>query len=243
MNKDAEKVAKVIGNMLGIHDTSKKTPDEIVQLALAKANTEDINPSLKVTFMKMIELAKSVGINTNPTLKRQNINYHLHEDVEETLDKLESDDESLDDMVDDLEDEDVIELYGDDEISLVGDDLEESVDPLLTEVLSRTERMRARFRFLQSKGKRLRKLQIALHKRSDSKTLAKRARHLAIIMLKKKLSKKANLADLTVSEKEKLERIISKKKKLIDRLAMRLLPKLRKLEEKRLKGAPEATHE
>ena len=72
-----------------------------------------------------------------------------------------------------------------------------------------------------------------MKRHSDSKTINSRARRLAISTIKKRLAKKP-LDKLTVGEKERIERIIQKRKKVIDRLALRMAPKVRKIETDRL---------
>lgn len=188
-------------------------------------------------------------------LRRRKVDYKMSEERElkdedgdgddDTIedivdDELEDiDDKDLDKMADEVDDEDdVMDAYEDDEMSIVdsetGDVEKEEIDEsMLMEVLSKTERMRARFRFMKSKSKRARKLQIALHKRSDAKTLAKRARKLAIKMLKERIMKK-KISELSLSDKERVEAIVAKRQKAVNRLAMRLLPKIRKIENERL---------
>jgi len=39
---------------------------------------------------------------------------------------------------------------------------------------------------------------------------------------------------MSVGEKERIERLVAKRKKLIDRLAMKLVPKVRRVEQDRL---------
>ena len=175
----------------------------------------------------------------NDTLRRMKIKYKLHEEDSEEDDI--SDDE-LEDMVDKLSDEDILSTYDDDELHIVDDegthvahvkDLDGMNESYLTEVLSRMERIKAAIRFKQSQGKRMRKMKIALHTRSSPQRINHRARNAAINALKVKLARKP-LSQLTVQEKERLERIVAKKKKLIDKAAMKLVPKIRKLETARL---------
>jgi hypothetical protein len=162
------------------------------------------------------------------------------DDEDEDIGEDFSEDE-LEKMVDEIESEDdVLDAYEDDEIAIVDDETGEEVESDLTEeneqlneILSRQERIRARVRFARTKSKRQRKVKIALKKRSDSKTLNRRARKLAISTLKKRLARKP-LNKLTVGEKERLERIVKSRKQLIDRLAMRMAPKVRKIEIDRL---------
>lgn len=135
----------------------------------------------------------------------------------------------------DILDDDEIHYVDMDTGEVVEDDEDVVNEQALQEVLSRTERMKAKVRFMRTKSKRERRISIALKKRSDSKTINKRARRLAIKLIKQKLVKKP-LAKMSVSEKERVERMIQQRKALIDRLAMRMAPKVRRMEADRLGG-------
>ena len=152
-------------------------------------------------------------------------------------------DDELDDMANSVTDlEHVIDAYDDDELHIVddnGEHVDELKEELINEVLSRMERMRAKIRFAQTKAKRERKVQIALKTQSSVKTLNKRAKRLAISMMKKRLAKKP-LENLSVGEKERIEAVIAKRKKAIDRLAMRLVPRVKKIEQTRLQHKHQA---
>lgn len=176
-------------------------------------------------------------------MRRRKVEYKISEEKDHDE---ELDDEELEDIVDDVDDEeDILDAYDHDEIDIIDDETGEVVDdePLdeavLLEVLSRAERIRARLRLLRTQAKRNRKLKIALHKKSDNKTIKKRARRLAVALLKKRIMKKSP-GQLTIAEKERVEAIIKKRKKTIDRLAMRLMSKIRKIEDQRL-SHPKAT--
>jgi hypothetical protein len=158
-------------------------------------------------------------------------------------------------MVDTLkDDDDYLDAYDDDELEIVDDETGEKVadikddnvnEEALMEVLSRVERIRAKIRFARHKAKRSRKLKIAMKRRSAVPVLNRRARKLAIRLVKQRLAKKP-LNKLSVGEKERLERIIQKRKQLIGRVAMRLVPRIRKVESgrlahKKVTGKPTAT--
>lgn len=153
-------------------------------------------------------------------------------------------DDELDALVDKVDFEDLIDVVDDEDLTIVDDETGEEVEDdedeidesALMEVLTRAERMKARIRFLRTKPLRQRRTAIALKRRSDSKTLTKRSRRLAIKMLKQRLVKKP-ISQMTVSEKERVEKMIQSRKALIDRLAMRLMPKVRKIESDRLSNA------
>ena len=134
----------------------------------------------------------------------------------------------------------IIDVYDEDELGLVDDETGESIKEeveehaeVLNEVLSRMERMRSRIRFARTASKRERRIKIVLKTRSTSKTINKRARRLAINMMKQRMFKKP-AAQMTVSEKERADRVIATRKAVIDRLAMKLAPRIRNIEQARL---------
>lgn len=161
-------------------------------------------------------------------------------EIREEYEDCDISDEELEDIADDIDDEeDILDVYDDDELEIIDSETGEEVEDeeldesLLSEVLSKQERMRARIRFMKYKARRQRKLQIALKKRSDTKTLMRRARKLAVKLLKTRLLKK-DPKDMTVAEKERAEKMVQQRSKTIDRLAMRLMPRIRKIESERL---------
>jgi hypothetical protein len=148
-------------------------------------------------------------------------------------------DKDIDDMVNTVNHEDdILDLYDDNEYILVdaetGEEIKEEVDEsALNEVLSRAERMRAKMRFARTKSKRERRMMIALHSRSNTSRLNARSRKMAIKLMKQRMAKKP-LSQLSVGEKERIERTIQKRKAVIDRMAMKLAPRIRKIENDRL---------
>lgn len=154
----------------------------------------------------------------------------------EELDDFEEDD--LDDIVNSLEDEeDILSAYDDDELAIIDDETGEHVDDLkeevLNEVLSRVERIRAKMRFARTQSVRSRRLKVALKTRSSNQVINKRARHLAVQKMKERLARKP-LNQLSVGEKERIEKAIERRKSAIDRLAMKMAPRIRKIENDRL---------
>jgi nicotinic acid mononucleotide adenylyltransferase len=159
-------------------------------------------------------------------------------------------DEQIDHIVDSAQEEDFIEEYDDEELAIVdeetGEEIEEEQvnEETLMEVLSRQERIRARLRFAKTKGKRERKAQIALKMRSSNVVANKRARRLAIKLMKKRLLRGRDASKISLGEKERIERIIQKRKAVVGRIAMKLVPRIRQVEKARLshtkftKGSP-----
>lgn len=177
-------------------------------------------------------------------LRRMKIKYKLKEESEKCKDCGESpcaciddSDKAIDKMIKHIDHfDDIVDLYTDDELHLVdekGNHHSHLKEEIITEVLSRLERIRARVRFAQTASKRERKLHVALHTRSTPTKINHRARILAVKILKQKFAKKP-LADLSLQEKERLERIISSKKTLLSRMALKLSPRIRAIENTRL---------
>ena len=154
------------------------------------------------------------------------------------LDKLS--DKDLDKMADSVDEvEDIIDAYEDDELALIDAETGEHVqeikeeNEIINEVLSRMERMKAKARFAKSATKRERKLKVALKSRSSNATINARARKLAVKLMKQRIARKP-LNQLSVGEKERIEKTIQRRKVLINRLAMKLAPRVRKIEAMRL---------
>lgn len=85
----------------------------------------------------------------------------------------------------------------------------------------------------RSKTKREIKVKMALKRHSDTKTLNHRARRMAIKAMEKKLARNKPLDQLSVGEKERIERVIQRRKSAISRLAMKLVPHVRQVEKAR----------
>ena len=163
-------------------------------------------------------------------------------------------DEELDGMADSIKDiEDIIDAYEDDELAIIDDETGEEIEDneddkmneaAIMEVLSRMERMKAKVRIARTKAKRERATKIALRTYSSSDKINKRARRLAVQLMKKRLLRGRDVSKVSVGEKERIERTIEKRKKAIGRLAMRLTARVRGIEKARMshkkftKGAP-----
>lgn len=170
---------------------------------------------------------------TSRRLAENLIDLHEEKEAREEEDAMTEDD--IDAIIKSISDEDILDTYDDDELKVVDDEtgetLEESSEIL--EVLSRAERMKARVRFAKSKVKREIKARLALRRRSNNKTFANRARRAAIKAMKIKIAKKP-LSQLSIAEKERLERLVALRKKSIDRIALKLTPRIKQIERDRL---------
>jgi phosphopantetheine adenylyltransferase len=149
--------------------------------------------------------------------------------------------EQIDEIVNSATDEDIEQLYEEDELTVVYDDTGEELPVLaeeaqidLMEVLSRQERMKAKFRLRKTQAKRERTTKIALKRYSDTKTINKRARRLAIKLMKQRMLRGRNPAKISVGEKERLEKAIASRKSIVDRVAQKLVSRVRKVEKSRM---------
>lgn len=149
-------------------------------------------------------------------------------------------DEDIDKLIDSLSEDDIMDAYDNEELAVVddetGEELEDDkeVNESLMEVLSRIERMRARVRFAKTKSKRERQVKLALRRTSSNSTINKRARRLAISLMKKRMLRGRPASALSVGEKERIEKMIQKRKAVLNRIAMKLTSRVRQVEKARL---------
>jgi nicotinic acid mononucleotide adenylyltransferase len=167
-----------------------------------------------------------------------------NKDYDSEMDGLELSDEEINKMVDAVSDEEIMDDYDEEELALVDDETGEEIPPVpeerafdeaaLVEVLSRQERMRAKVRIRRTASKRERATKIALRRYSNNATINKRARRLAIKLMKQRMLRGRDPAKISVGEKERIERTLEKRKAIIGRVAQRLTSRVRKVEKARM---------
>lgn len=228
----------------------KSSPEETVNNILENYEiTQEIQEMLDILENNFgIAYNKELLESTQEDHLHPQPNYSDHEQVDDTgIDFSHKSDTDLENMTDDeldnlinthLTSDDYYEDYPEDQLTVVDSVTGEVINPeineeALNEVLSRMERLRSRIRFHRTEAKRERKLHIALTKKSDTKTIMHRARRLAVKALELKLARKP-LDTLSISEKERIEQRIQKAKPILNRLTLRLINKVRQLEQKRL---------
>lgn len=244
--------ATIIADAFGYVPNKNLTPTEIVNQTLE--SIEEITDTQLATIKDMLELVESFGIEYNKDLipvieaevtKVEEITPEIKEPKVEPDTTTKEDglsDTELENIADTIDDwEDIVDVYEPGELHIIDDETGEEIDDLkddlkedsINEVLSRIERIRAKVRFHKSAAKRTRKLKISLKHHSTNAQINSRARKLAIKLLKTKLAKKP-LNKLNTGEKEQLERIIKSRGKLVNRLAMKLVVRVKNIEKKRL---------
>lgn len=235
----------VLENMLSIADEAGIDYDKALVPSKVQEETKLNNASSDVSD-KIASAPNKMGhtMNDDPEkdhLRKLKVKYRLGEEKDDDNDDEDDNDDMSDDdidkMIDNMSDDDYLEAYDDDELHMIDADTGEHVgcikEELINEVLSRAERIKAKVRFARSESKRERRIQIALKTRSSNTVINKRARRLAVSLMKQKLARKP-LNKLTVGEKERIERIIASRKATINRIAMKLAPKVKKIETDRL---------
>ena len=105
---------------------------------------------------------------------------------------------------------------------------------MIMEVLSRIERIRAKARMRRSAAKRQRREKIALRQLSTPEVANRRARRMAISALKKRLLRGQNPQKVSVGQKERMERFIQQRRKIVDRLATRMVSRVKQVEKARM---------
>jgi nicotinic acid mononucleotide adenylyltransferase len=185
-----------------------------------------------------IKMGKQVNIKADKMSMGVNKGFDAFFSEEEHDDMDETDLDKLADTVNDIDD--VIDAYEDEELAIVDDETGEEIEKnlkeeneTLNEVLSRMERIRAKARFARTSSKRQRATKIALKRHSNTATINKRARKLAVNLIKQRIARKP-LNKLSTGEKERIEMILQRRKAIINRLAMKLAPRVRKIENDRL---------
>lgn len=146
---------------------------------------------------------------------------------------------------------DIFDLYDDEELAIETEDedgevemeefdwLGDDIEQQLNEVLSRTERIKNRVRVRRTKARRARSLRIALRRHSSTQVINSRARRLAVKLLKRRFFKKPP-TQLSVGERERAEARIAKMRHVVKRIALKLAPRVRQMEKKRLHGRKSA---
>jgi len=174
----------------------------------------------------------SLTTNGNDTLARMKAKKLMNTNEDFT-------EEEIDELVSMVTEEDILETYEYEDFCIIDENGIEVIvegfdDESLNEVLSKMERIKAKLRMAKYEPKLTAKREIALKKHSDSHGINNKARHLAIKTIKTKLLKGRDPTKLSTVEHERIDRIIEKKKKLIDRLALKLTSRVRQTEKNRL---------
>jgi hypothetical protein len=149
--------------------------------------------------------------------------------------------QEIDLMIEEIPEEELLGLDEHTEWDLVYEDNEEVIPPHpeenqieLLEVLSRQERLKGRIRLRRSQAKRTRTTKINVHRYANPQTINSRARRLAIKLIKKRMLRGRNPSKVSVGDKEQIEKQLAKRKDLVNRVAQKLVVRVRKVEKARM---------
>lgn len=253
LEKTRMKAALIIAAGVGYIPESFESPEKIVKSALGSVT--EMSASAHDKLIEMLELAEEVGISIGNTvlpkrslvIEDQTADELSDEELKKMSDELS--DEELEKLVDELSDEELIaHAYDDEELRVVDADTGDEIDDdeidsikeldesYLTEILSRGARLRIakKAKIAMSHGKLRRNIQVSLHRHSNNETFMKRSRRAAVQTMKNKLSRGIPYNSLSVAQKERIEKIISKRKAAVGRMANKLLTRVRSIEQQRL---------
>ena len=155
-----------------------------------------------------------------------------YDDIINFLQSLE--DDEFDDIVDWEEYEDEFEGE-DEEYDSLMETIRNTTDPkILVEALTQAQRIKRSMIMRRNKAKIANKRKLALKRHATPEMIKKRARKMAIKMLKKRYARKA-LEDMSFSEKKRIEELIAKRQNVVDRLERKMIPVVREVERERFK--------
>jgi len=134
--------------------------------------------------------------------------------------------EEMNNYVENLQWEDIVDLYDDNELIEEPEEVEEA--------LSAAARIKKRQQFSRTKGRRNVARRLKLHRTSDLETLKRRALVAARRALYKRILRGRDKSTLSASEKNRVEQQVARLKYIRNTLVTKLLPKMRSIEQKRL---------
>ena len=193
--------------------------------------------------------AKFTGADDLEAEENYPLRYSKYFDAENYIDNF-SDDEYLA-LVDDItEFEHIEDVYDDDDFYDEEEDFYDDEEDFyydeedfyydedageVNEVLSRSGRIKAARTFKRTARARMLHRKRNLLKRSSGDKLKRKARQKAVNMVKQRMAKKP-LNQLSISEKERIERRMQKKRGLISKMTIKLIPKIKSIETSRIKA-------
>lgn len=147
--------------------------------------------------------------------------------ISEDKEQVNISEEEIDEMVEALTWDDIVDLYDKEDL------IDEEVN-YLEEGLTAQSRLKKRQAFARFKGKRGTAKGIKLRRASTPQVLQKRALLAARRSLYNRFLRGRDKSTLSASEKSRIEQQVKKLKNIQSSIAMRMVPKMRSIEQKRL---------
>ena len=141
--------------------------------------------------------------------------------------KEENSEDDINEMVDSLKWEDIVDLYSE-------EDLIEEETEQLDEKISATSRLKRRQGFARGKSRRNVAKGMKLRRASTPQILQKRAQLAARRAIYQRLLRGRDKSALSASEKDRIEMQVKGMKSIQSSIAVRMVPKMRSIEQKRL---------
>jgi hypothetical protein len=182
-------------------------------------------PYMKAAAHRMMQIAPHANLHSEA------FDPNKHQDKEGVDEK---DLAEIERHIDQLSWEDIKHLYADQEHQEAEEEFELDGD-VLDEALTAAQRMKKKLDFLKTKSRREIAARVARHRVSTPARLKKRAVVGARSMIMQRLLRGRDKSKLSAAEKDRIEAIVRRSRPAIARISNRLLPKLRKLEQDRLR--------
>jgi hypothetical protein len=148
--------------------------------------------------------------------------------------------------------EDIVDLYDEDEIEYMEnpeheededddedegeDDEEEDEDEDIKEAISPQGRLKKKFNAIRTKSRRQLARNIAIKRISTPERLKSRSVRAARRMVYKRLLRNRDMSTVSAAEKNRLEAQVKRLAPMVARISIRVLPKVRKMEQSRIKN-------
>lgn len=129
--------------------------------------------------------------------------------------------------------DDLVDFYDDEELEYIEDD--EEVEEELEEGISPQGRLKKKFAAMRTKTRRNMAKNLALKRVSTPARVKARSVRAARRMVYKRLLRNRDISTVSAAEKTRLEAQVKRMAPMVARLSVRIMPKMRKLEQSRIK--------
>ena len=138
--------------------------------------------------------------------------------------------------LDELSEDEIIDIaFDDEELAIIDEDTGEFIeDIMISEVLSRQERIKASRRMRVNTQNIHRAEKVAVKRIASPDVANRRARRMAVSAMRKRLLRGVKPSVASIGQKERVERFIQQRRQIVDRLAARMVSRVKQVEKGRL---------
>ncbi len=133
--------------------------------------------------------------------------------------------------------DDLVDLYDDDELEYVEDYEDEDEGEDMQEAITPAGRLKKKFNAMRTKTRRNMARNLALKRVSTPERVKSRSIRAARRMVYKRLLRNRDISTVSAAEKTRLEAQVKRMAPMVARLSIRIMPKVRKLEQSRIQHA------